>query len=58
MKHNTKIITARINAQTAWHLARMAEAEGVTVGRVIDRLVIASRAARPRPEIKDVGEGR
>lgn len=44
--------------QTAWHLQEMARAEGLTVGQVIDRMMIAARKALPRPEIKDVGEGR
>lgn len=40
--------------QTAWHLREMARAEGLTVGQVIDRMMIAARKAQPRPEIKEI----
>ena len=50
----TKPIKARVNPQTAWHLREMAKAEGLTVGQVIDRMMIAARKAQPRPEIKKI----
>lgn len=57
-KRNERTIKAHVNPQTAWHLREMAKAEGLTVGQVIDRMMIAARKALQRPEIKDVGEGR
>ena len=54
----TKVVKAQVRPQTAWHLREMARAEGLTVGQVIDRMMIAARKALPRPEIKDVGVGR
>lgn len=54
----TKTVKAQVRPQTAWHLREMAKTEGLTIGQVIDRMMIAARKALPRPEIKDVGEGR
>ena len=52
-KRNERTIKAHVNPQTAWHLREMAKAEGLTVGQVIDRMMIAARKAQPRPEIKE-----
>lgn len=49
-----KPIKARVNPRTAWHLREMAKAEGLTIGQVIDRMMIAARKAQPRPEIKKI----
>lgn len=45
-KKNKRRVSMLLNSQTIYHIQKEAEREGISIGEVVDRLVIASRAKR------------